>query len=95
MPSFAKADPLPLSLLNDFLYCPRRAALKIVEVAIRTIGEVRQDRDHELRRRFDAFVSRFIDKLKSARIWGTGVHDGQTIGREHVLNDKDIVELHI
>jgi CRISPR-associated exonuclease Cas4 len=24
-------DSLPLSLLNDFLYCPRRAALKIVE----------------------------------------------------------------
>jgi CRISPR-associated exonuclease Cas4 len=24
-------DPLPLSLLNDFLYCPRRAALKMVE----------------------------------------------------------------
>jgi len=24
-------DALPLSLLNDFLYCPRRAALKIVE----------------------------------------------------------------
>lgn len=24
-------DPLPLSLLNDYLYCPRRAALKAVE----------------------------------------------------------------
>ena len=24
-------EPLPLSLLNDYLYCPRRAALKIVE----------------------------------------------------------------
>ena len=24
-------EPLPLSLLNDFLYCPRRAALKLVE----------------------------------------------------------------
>lgn len=24
-------EPLPLSLLNDFLYCPRRAALKVVE----------------------------------------------------------------
>jgi len=24
-------DPLPLSLINDFLYCPRRAALKAVE----------------------------------------------------------------
>lgn len=25
------SDPLPLSLLNDFLFCPRRAGLKIVE----------------------------------------------------------------
>src|SRR5665213_4370258 len=24
-------EPLALSLLNDFLYCPRRAALKVVE----------------------------------------------------------------
>jgi hypothetical protein len=24
-------ESLPLSLLNDFLYCPRRAALKVVE----------------------------------------------------------------
>lgn len=24
-------DPLPLSLLNDYLYCPRRAALKVIE----------------------------------------------------------------
>jgi hypothetical protein len=24
-------DPLPLSLLNDLLYCPRRAALKASE----------------------------------------------------------------
>jgi uncharacterized protein len=37
----------------------------------------------------------FTDKLKSARIWGTGVHDGQAVGREHVLHDKDVVELHI
>jgi uncharacterized protein len=36
----------------------------------------------------------FTDKLKSARIWGTGVYDGQTVTREHVLHDKDVVELH-
>jgi ribosome-interacting GTPase 1 len=36
----------------------------------------------------------FADKLKSARIWGTGVFDGQTVTRDHVLHDKDIVELH-
>jgi hypothetical protein len=26
-------EPLPLSLLNDLLYCPRRAALKVGEEA--------------------------------------------------------------
>lgn len=34
------------------------------------------------------------EQLKFARIWGTAVHDGQTVGREHPLNDKDLVELH-
>jgi ribosome-interacting GTPase 1 len=33
-------------------------------------------------------------KLKFARIWGTGVYDGQNTQRHHVLNDKDIIELH-
>jgi len=37
----------------------------------------------------------FVENLKSARIWGTGVYDGQTIKRDHVLHDKDVVELHI
>jgi small GTP-binding protein len=36
----------------------------------------------------------FAEKLKSARLWGTGVFDGQSVGRDHVLHDKDIVELH-
>jgi uncharacterized protein len=33
-------------------------------------------------------------KLTHARIWGSGVHDGQSVGREHVLADRDLVELH-
>jgi ribosome-interacting GTPase 1 len=37
----------------------------------------------------------FVDTLKSARIWGTGVFDGQTVKRDHVLNDKDVIELHV
>jgi ribosome-interacting GTPase 1 len=37
----------------------------------------------------------FADKLKSARVWGTGVFDGQTVTRDHVLHDKDVVELHV
>jgi len=34
------------------------------------------------------------ESLKSARKWGTGVHDGQQVQRTHVLSDKDIIELH-
>lgn len=37
----------------------------------------------------------FIKNLKSARVWGTQVHDGQLVGREYILNDGDIVELKI
>ena len=37
----------------------------------------------------------FTQGLKSARIWGTGVYDGQSVKRDHVLHDKDIVELHL
>lgn len=33
-------------------------------------------------------------KLKFAKLWGAGVHDGQSVGPEHVLADGDVVELH-
>ncbi len=35
----------------------------------------------------------FAAKLKSARIWGTGVYDGQMVGLDHVLHEEDVVEL--
>lgn len=37
----------------------------------------------------------FAENLKSARIWGTGVFDGQSVKRDHVLHDKDVIELHM
>jgi ribosome-interacting GTPase 1 len=36
----------------------------------------------------------FLQNLKSARVWGQHVYDGQQVGRDHVLHDGDIVELH-
>jgi len=33
-------------------------------------------------------------QLKFAKVWGASAHDGQSVGREHVLCDKDVVELH-
>ena len=34
------------------------------------------------------------DKLKFAKIWGSTASDGQTVGRDFVLSDRDLVELH-
>jgi ribosome-interacting GTPase 1 len=33
-------------------------------------------------------------QLKHARVWGQGVHDGTVVKGDHVLHDRDIVELH-
>ncbi len=37
----------------------------------------------------------FEEGVKSARVWGSGAFDGQTVGRDHILRDKDVVELHL
>ncbi len=37
----------------------------------------------------------FEHSLKFARIWGTGVFEGQTVKRDHELHDADVVELHV
>jgi ribosome-interacting GTPase 1 len=34
-------------------------------------------------------------ELKHARVWGAGVHDGTVVKGDHVLHDRDIVELHV
>lgn len=62
-----RAAPAALKSLNELLNLrlDERAALRIVEVALRKLSEVRHDRDHELRRRFDASVAAFVERLKS------------------------------
>jgi len=37
----------------------------------------------------------FRAKLKFARLWGSGKHDGVMVKRDHVLEDGDVIELHI
>jgi ribosome-interacting GTPase 1 len=37
----------------------------------------------------------FDAKLRYARIWGSGKHDGVSARRDHVLKDGDIIELHL
>lgn len=42
----------------------------------------------------DAIHKDFVAKLKYARLWGGQTYQGQMVGRDHVLNDGDILELH-
>ncbi len=37
----------------------------------------------------------FAEKLKTARLWGKRVFDGQLVQREHLLEDGDVVEMRI
>jgi ribosome-interacting GTPase 1 len=37
----------------------------------------------------------FALHLKYARIWGTNKFDGQMVHRDHVLEDGDVIELHV
>jgi small GTP-binding protein len=37
----------------------------------------------------------FVGRLKFAKVWGDGVYDGQMIQRDYVLQDGDVVELHV
>jgi len=37
----------------------------------------------------------FAQKLRYARIWGSGKHNGVMAKRDHVLQDGDVIELHL
>lgn len=50
-------------------------------------GGTIEDLAHEIHR--DLATS-----LKFAKVWGVGLHDGQSVKQDHVLHDGDIVELH-
>ena len=63
-------EPLPLSLLNDYLYCPRRAALKIVE-GWREANEhtVRGDIVHEHADLPGYEVAKGVTLLRALPVW--------------------------
>jgi small GTP-binding protein len=36
----------------------------------------------------------FLEQFSQARVWGPAVYDGQPVGKDYVLQDEDVVELH-
>jgi len=51
-------------------------------------GSTLQDAAEEIHKDFRA-------RMKYARLWGSGKHDGIMVKRDHVLVDGDIIELHL
>jgi ribosome-interacting GTPase 1 len=37
----------------------------------------------------------FVAKLQYAKLWGSGRFDGQRVQRDYILQDGDIIELHM
>ena len=86
-----------LDRLGPFLF----GALDIVRVYTKTPGNPADTDKPFTVRRGDTVVdvARLVHKdiarnLKFARMWGTGVFDGQQVGPDHVVSDGDLIELH-
>jgi CRISPR-associated exonuclease Cas4 len=84
--NLAEREPLPLSLVNDFLYCSRRAALKIVEGwRSANVHTARGDIVHEHSDLAGYEVVKGVTLLRALPVWS------ERLG----LNGKcDIVEVH-
>jgi ribosome-interacting GTPase 1 len=87
-----------LEQLGPFLF----EALEVVRVYTKSPGKPPDtDKPFTVRRGDTVLdVARLVhreiaDRLKFARVWGTGVFDGQQCGPDHPVEDGDVVELHL
>ncbi len=87
-----------LDELGPFLF----RALEIVRVYTKTPGKpADNDKPFTVRRGGTVLdVARLVHEdiargLKFARMWGVDVFDGQQVGQDHLVSDRDIVELHL
>jgi uncharacterized protein len=76
-----------LGLMRIYTKVPGKPADRARPFAL-PLGSTVLDLAREIHRDFE-------HSLKSARIWGTGVFDGQAAKHEHELHDGDVVELHV
>ncbi len=78
------------------------AALDVIRVYTRTPGK-EIDREHPFVMKRGSTVADlaekihrdFVEQMRSARVWGNTVYDGQMVPREYLLQDGDVVELQV
>ncbi len=84
------------------LKCAIYQMLDIIRVYTKTPGEkpdftdpIVLERGSTLEAAAAAVHKDFARQLKYARLWGSGKHDGVMVKRDHVLQDGDVIELHL
>jgi len=76
-----------LDIIRVYTKAPGKKA-ELDDPIIMARGSTLQDAAEDVHKDFRA-------RLKYARIWGSGKHDGVMAKRDHVLEDGDIIELHM
>jgi len=76
-----------LNIIRVYTKAPGKKA-ELDDPIVLARGSTLEDAAEEVHKDFRA-------KLKYARIWGSGKHDGVMAKRNHVLHDGDIIELHM
>jgi ribosome-interacting GTPase 1 len=99
-------DPIPISALEetglDELKNRIFDILKVVRVYSKMPGKKVDMKDPFVFQVGDTLMDMaktvhkdFSQKLRFARIWGKGKYQGQKVNHDYVLQDEDIIELHI
>jgi small GTP-binding protein len=76
-----------LNIIRVYTKTPGKKA-ELDDPIVLAMGSTLEDAAAEVHKDFRA-------RLKYARIWGSGKHDGVMAKRNHVLEDGDIIELHM
>jgi len=76
-----------LNIIRVYTKAPGKKA-ELDDPIVLTMGSTLEDAA-------EAVHKDFRTRLKYARIWGSGKHDGVMAKRNHVLEDGDIIELHM
>jgi len=99
--TFVKTSILDDDLMDGFKRC-LFDALKIIRVYTKPIGKEADFTDpvivpigSTVEEAATALHRDFALKLKFAKIWGSGKHQGQRVQRDFVLADEDILEFHV
>jgi len=78
------------------------SVLNVVRVYSKTPGKKAEKSDPFIFRKGETLMDMaktvhkdFAQKLKFARIWGTEKYQGQKVNHDYILQDEDIIELHI